>query len=167
MARARKVVAIGFLGFLPLAASCARWRPRSTVSDPTIVITLHRGPCYGSCPIYDLTIRGDGTVVYEGEGYVKVRGNVVKYVEPEVVTALATTLERMGYFTVVMPTECKDWATDHPWVSTSVTYRAHKRDIDDYHGDRCVPKELAKMEDEIDRAAETESLVKCSGKCED
>ncbi len=38
------------------------------------VITFHRHTCFGTCPDYSVTIRGDGTVVYQGNSDVKVLG---------------------------------------------------------------------------------------------
>jgi len=42
----------------------------------TVKITLERTECYGFCPIYTLTIQGDGTVVYDGKDFVKTKGRV-------------------------------------------------------------------------------------------
>src|SRR2546430_1156203 len=39
-----------------------------------VIITLKRTVCYGTCPDYELTIYGNGTVVYEGYRYVAVTG---------------------------------------------------------------------------------------------
>jgi hypothetical protein len=32
---------------------------------PSSEITLSRGPCYGTCPVYDLSVKGNGDVVYK------------------------------------------------------------------------------------------------------
>jgi hypothetical protein len=45
-----------------------------TTSDSEILITIKREGCFGSCPIYPAKIYNDGTVVYVGEEYVKVKG---------------------------------------------------------------------------------------------
>jgi len=37
-------------------------------------VRLERFGCEGRCPVYSITILGDGTVTYEGRGYVKVSG---------------------------------------------------------------------------------------------
>lgn len=37
------------------------------------VITLERTGCFGSCPIYKLTIVADGSVAFEGRDYVRSR----------------------------------------------------------------------------------------------
>ena len=40
----------------------------------TVVITLERTTCFGVCPVYTLTIYGDGRVVYEGTRFVRTEG---------------------------------------------------------------------------------------------
>ena len=37
-------------------------------------ITLERTACLGECPDYKITIRGDGSGVFEGHEYVRVKG---------------------------------------------------------------------------------------------
>jgi hypothetical protein len=41
-------------------------------SNSEVLITIERGACYGTCPIYSAQISGDGTVVYNGIENVKV-----------------------------------------------------------------------------------------------
>ena len=38
------------------------------------IIKLQRGPCFGPCPIYKVTIYDNGTVIYNGEEFVKTKG---------------------------------------------------------------------------------------------
>src|SRR5438093_11038358 len=39
-----------------------------------LTITLERSECYGTCPIYSVAIRGDGSGTYRGEKYVAIKG---------------------------------------------------------------------------------------------
>ncbi len=49
--------------------------PFPTIRDPSSVkITLLRSGCFGTCPSYQVEVHGDGTVLYEGYGYVAVEG---------------------------------------------------------------------------------------------
>jgi len=60
--------------------------PLTEISMPTdlteLIITLERTRCLGTCPVYKLTISGDGTVVYEGKDFVKVKGMKKSRVSP-------------------------------------------------------------------------------------
>jgi hypothetical protein len=129
--------------------------------DPSIVITLRRTECFGNCPNYKVTLRGDGTVVYEGNTFVNVRGRVVKHREPLVIATLAAKLDSMGYFSLAIPTHCDPIATDQPYAATSVSYKGQRRAINHYYGNYCIPKQLTKIEAEIDGAAGTKALVEC------
>lgn len=37
-------------------------------------ITYQAGPCFGGCPIYNVTVRSDGTGTFEGVNFTTVRG---------------------------------------------------------------------------------------------
>ena len=39
-----------------------------------VVITLERTACFGVCPVYKLTIYGDGRVLYDGIRFVRTEG---------------------------------------------------------------------------------------------
>ena len=43
-----------------------------------VVITLERTACFGVCPVYKLTVYGDGRVVYEGKRFVRVEGTITR-----------------------------------------------------------------------------------------
>src|SRR5690349_12845182 len=60
-------------------ASAPVGAPVVTHPSPSIVITLRRTMCLGTCPSYRVTLRGDGTVVYDGDGFVRVHGRVVTH----------------------------------------------------------------------------------------
>ena len=58
-----------------LAAACSLAAPAPTPDYASLVITLERTACFGTCPIYKLTVYGDGRVEYEGERFVTVTGS--------------------------------------------------------------------------------------------
>ncbi len=42
--------------------------------DPqSIFISFERGLCFGTCPVYRISLHGDGTVRYDGKDHVRVR----------------------------------------------------------------------------------------------
>ncbi len=57
--------------------------------DKSLIITLERGACYGMCPVYSLTIYGNGKVVYKGDMFVKVAGKIVFGISEEKVKNLS------------------------------------------------------------------------------
>ena len=39
-------------------------------ADSAARITLERGPCFGTCPVYSVTLDGSGAVLFEGRRFV-------------------------------------------------------------------------------------------------
>ena len=63
-------------------------------------IKLVRTSCFGYCPVYSLEIAGDGTVSYEGEAFVKVRGGRKGRIATADVRKLTKYLAKAGYFSL-------------------------------------------------------------------
>src|SRR5947208_1474873 len=61
-------VILGIAAFMAGVSSAQKAIPRD------LRITLERSTCFGTCPDYKLTVTGDGTVVFEGREFVKVKG---------------------------------------------------------------------------------------------
>ena len=87
----RRIVFLVFI-LLALTVPAGAYDPRS------VVIGLERGPCYGTCPVYGVTIYGDGTVRYNGTNHVRVKGSQTAVIAPERVKALIDEIERSGFF---------------------------------------------------------------------
>jgi len=138
----------------------------ATTATPELAgfsITLERTSCFGSCPDYTVTVRGDGSVMYEGRMFVAVTGTQTASVSADDVERLVAKLEQIDYFaleaaTVASPGVCQ--ATDIPGYTTAVSLRGQQRTIV-----RCPgigPPEadaLAELEDLIDEVAGTARWV--------
>jgi hypothetical protein len=158
------VIRLVAAGVLLSIASCARNKPasapterssQSAASTPTI--TLERTACFGSCPVYTISVLPSGDVQYEGRAHVRKLGPATGRVPKERVDALLSELERGGYFTFAerytsAEPSCGRYATDSPSVITSVTVRGRtKRIIHDY-GCGGAPGSLVVLEQRIDEA---------------
>ena len=105
------------------------------------VITLERTACFGTCPIYTISIFENGDVVYNGEKFVTVTGEQKSQIDPETVKAMVAAFEKAGYF---------DWkeaydtqmVTDLPSAITSVTHNGETHQINHYLGDNTAPLAL-------------------------
>jgi hypothetical protein len=137
--------------------------------DATTVITLDRTECYGACPSYSLTIRGDGTVAYQGRRFVKAVGAASSQILVSAVQALVDEMVRADYFNLSVPATCAQgiW-TDAPTATTSLTLGGRSHTVENYHGNPCAPAALAGIEDGIDEVAGSSQWVECgtsSGYC--
>ena len=74
------------------------WRQAPEGVAPKPALELARGPCFGTCPIYEVAIYRDGAVVYRGGGFVAVLGEVRDSVAPADVAQMVDFAERNGFF---------------------------------------------------------------------
>jgi hypothetical protein len=129
--------------------------------DASTTITLERGNCYGLCPVYSLSITGDGKVSYVGNMFVKVRGAATGQVAVEAVQQLVDTMVAASYFSMAVPADCPDIETDAPTVTTSLTLAGQSHTVEDYHGNGCAPPVLRALEDQIDLVAQSSQWLGC------
>jgi hypothetical protein len=124
-------------------------------AEANVAITLQRDPCFGSCPVYTVTIYDDGTVVYNGDNFVEVTGEQTSEIDPATVELMVAAFENAGYF---------EWdeayttqtVTDLPTVTTSVTRDGVTHTIVRYTGDSSAPIALPFLEQWIDLMASTQ-----------
>lgn len=147
---------------IPTAISAAATRsPAGTpVGDiDFVVITLERGPCFGACPTYKVTVKGTGEVTWEGKRFVKVVGPASAKISPDAVRGLLDELVRGGYFDM-NDKYTKANATDMPSAVSSVTLSGRAKTIDHYYGDNSAPQALTALEKRIDEVANTAQWIK-------
>jgi hypothetical protein len=114
-------------------------------------ITLRRTPCYGPCPVYELTILGTGEVTYLGEAHVAKAGAHSWRISGRRLERVAEAFERARYSRLEDRYTSREF-TDAPGCLTSVEYEdGSSKSIIHYHGDPSAPDTLTELEDEIDR----------------
>lgn len=111
-----KLIATAALALLasPAAAQSSGRLPES--------ISYRAGPCMGGCPIYEVTVRSDGSGTFEGINFTAVRGQRTFRVTPQQYRAyvrhLAPIRPRRGIVTYTGE-NCRDFVTDNPSASVS------------------------------------------------
>jgi hypothetical protein len=135
--------------------------PESSVVDSATRVTLDRTPCYGACPVYSLSIGGDGTVAYFGQSAVNVKGAASKQVPVSDVQALVDLMVRADYFELSLPAACPEgFISDAPGATTSLTLGGRTHTVVD-HGNPCAPAVLQMLEDAIDEVTGSVEWVQC------
>ncbi len=129
--------------------------PTPTTDDlSSLVITLERTVCFGACPVYELTIYGNGTVVYEGRQFVRVVGTRTTIISEEKVRQLVSEFDRIDYF--ALSDSYEDYmVTDLPFAITSITIDERTKTVRHYHGDLSAPEELTELENRIDEIVDS------------
>jgi hypothetical protein len=131
------------------------------------VITLERTVCFGSCPVYKLTIYSDGRVLYQGIRFVKRKGKAVGRISRKAFNDLVqefTNNEFFGLYDAYVPGSpgCPQVATDLPSAIISLELNGKKKSIRHYHGCSGLSalKLLTELEDHIDAAANSKKWTK-------
>lgn len=128
-----------------------------------VVITLERTACLGTCPVYKVTITGDGGVDYEGKEYVRVVGTRRAKINPAEVEHLVQAFQNIHYFdlkdayrSITNPDGTETIVTDLPTTYTSLSLDGRHMKVEDYVG---APKDLEELEGKIDATANTKRWV--------
>jgi hypothetical protein len=156
----RPSLVLAFASALTFAAACGHKPPTgggggtpepigntgdgAAVGPHEVMATLERTACYGTCPMYSLTVYRDGTVEYNGEQFVK--------------TQLDDLFTSAHYFDLKDAYTDYD-VTDNPSAKTSYSSGGKTKTIDHYYGDSDAPEVLSTIEDGIDKIVHIEQFI--------
>lgn len=138
-------------------ANSQQWTGHAPIvySRNSPMLTLQRDPCFGMCPVYNLALFDDGTIVYSGFANVDHIGVHIYKTDPLAITSIVQRATALGYF---------DWEdaydtqvmTDQSTVTTSIQTDDQFKRIVRYNGDPNAPIGLMWVEDMIDQAVPQE-----------
>jgi hypothetical protein len=124
-----------------------------------VVIKLERTPCFGSCPVYSVSIDAKGNVTYEGKKFVRVAGRRTDRVPVSAVAALLGTADHIGFFdlrefyrSVRNADGSETIVTDLPTTFVTITRAGRTKRVEDYYG---APEGLKALQQQIDETART------------
>lgn len=133
--------------------------PAPAQGDGAIRITLERTACFGTCPVYTVTMREDGSVTYTGSAHVRVTGTERWTIDAAAVRALAREMEQAGFF------DLKDkytaQMTDMPTTFTTLTVGGRTKKIENYYSG---PPVLRDLEARIDVVSGAKGYVTLDGR---
>lgn len=140
---------IVFIGLAGLLASCSTVLPSDTASVPQssfvpVKISYSTGPCFGTCPIYSVTVTANGQGRWEGERFVVATGERAFTVTPEQMARFTAALQPYrpkGSLSLVTAEECNNnVATDLPTVDVFWTAADGREDHLSYYYGCDLPK---------------------------
>lgn len=144
-------VTLRLLGAILLLSLAVSGQAQTPAKDTKIM--LERWGCYGTCPVYKLSISGDGSVVYEGKEYVSSRGVHKGRVSQSDVQTLIQKFLAAKFFDL----SDGNIVVDLPVRVLSVTHDGRHKELKE--GCLCPP-ELVALEDDVDKAAQSEKWVR-------
>ncbi len=164
----KKIIAMlaGFLAFAFLitlgAIMLEKNQDDSTGNSSDILITLDRGACFGTCPVYIVSIDGEGNVNFNGQSYVNEIGLTTYKVSKENATELIQAFEDVDFFN--LENEYVDqYITDIPSTTITFTKDGKTKSIYMYGLDQTIPQDLIDLASLIDKLAETEEYATYEG----
>ena len=161
------------LALLALASLLMVWGPSSNHSLAhsqdirSLTLQLSRGPCYGPCPSYTLTIHGSGLVEYVGRREVKIRGLRTATITEEQLRSILRRLDDARFF--ALDDRAFAWCFDTPSVSVSLSLDGNSKRVVSDAG--CVgaksglQAQFVRSTNDIDTIVGSERWVRCNGHC--
>ncbi len=159
------------IGILVLALAGAALGSAQVVtlneSPPGTLIVLERGACEQRCAVYRIVIFADGTVIYEGQHFVRRSGLVRSGVSPQVLARLLNELESGGFFQLEESygygnkDHCASLESGEPTAILTVSTHGRSKTVLHNHG--CAgsdSKRLTELEDKVDQAVGTAKWIK-------
>ena len=114
---------------------------------------MSKTSCRGNCPVYSITLYGNGEISYEGFQNVNIIGRQQGSLQTDSVIAILQELNRMQYYDLKYEYS-QQQITDMPSVITQIVYSKNgigsSKQVVDYQGDKTTPIELRKLYDRIE-----------------
>lgn len=92
-------------------------------------LVLHRSACYGTCPVYTLTIDANGAVTFDGISDTSVFGPHHRVMTPDDMAQLVRAVTAIHFFTLGNYSyggKCPEFWTDNPGVTITVRMDGHE-----------------------------------------
>lgn len=150
-------------------AACKKAAPPNTASvDTSLVASLERGPCRGSCPAYVVQVYGDGKVRFEGKRNVGTmgvhNGSTTQKAVQQLVKAIAESEAVNADTSFVMGSKgCGQYYTDLPMSTLTVRVGTRLKTIEHDPGCRNAPAFLKTLEAQVDSAARSAMWIAGNG----
>lgn len=137
--------------------------PQTPAVPGDVTITLERTACFGTCPVYTVTIDAQGNVVYTGTRFVRLTGQKTGRAPVARVAAILKLAEKIRFFDlndryleIRHPDGSMSTVTDLPTTFVAITQAGRSKRIEDYVG---APEGLKDLERLIDDVAQTRQWV--------
>jgi hypothetical protein len=130
------------------------------VESDVTKITLERTPCFGTCPVYTLTIHRSGQVEFQGKDHVRQKGSETGRISTEDFARLVRKIDEIKFFDLKDRYDGKNpdgsgvTVTDLPTRKTSVTRGNRTKTVENYFRGPKGLKELEDLIDEVTKAAD-------------
>jgi uncharacterized protein DUF6438 len=133
-------------------------------ADPAVTkIVLERTRCFGTCPVYTLTLNSSGVVEFVGTDHVKAKGPQTGKISAQSFARLVKKIEEIDFFNLrdrydgKNPDGTGSTVTDLPTRKTTVVRGDQTKTVEDYFRG---PPGLLELELLIDELAKSEKWIR-------
>src|SRR5579884_2657406 len=124
----------------------------------SVVIELERTTCFGTCPDYKLRISEDGTVEFNGRGFVAVSGQHRGRISRADFDKLVDSFRKADFYSLARSYHAI--ITDNPTYRVAISVDGQAKSVTDYAGESIgMPAAVTDLENEIDRLADTAKWI--------
>lgn len=146
---------LAFIGALALSACAPVEAP---AAEGPVLITMQRTACFGFCPVYRVTISGEGEVVFTGQAYVNVVGERRATIPRAEVQRLLQRFDDVNFES--LRDSYRAQVSDLPSITITLVRDGRTKSVLDYGGVSAgMPREIRDLQAEIDRVANTGQWV--------
>lgn len=121
---------------------------KPVLAETITEIELSRTGCYGTCPVYSVTVKSDGKLTFVGKHHVARQGTVNDMISKSDVQLLVVALNRSGFFDMKDRYEtkadgCREVWTDNASVQISAKRGSAQKQVMYYYGCRGFGEQAA------------------------
>lgn len=133
---------------------------KAAAKNDSVFASIHRSFCFGTCPVYTLTINNNGDAIYEGTQNVDLMGTYSGKFTPAQMNALIESAKSIDYMNMEDTYDDPN-ITDLPSTTTSIVIDGKRKQVMRRKG---FPQEIKKFEETFDALAKDVkwTLVKAS-----
>ena len=132
--------------------------PPELKPDSDVSITLERSGCYGTCPVYSVTLSTKEGIGYWGRSFVAEKGSRSVPADPEKIRDLAREFVAADFYS--MDPEYIAHVTDLPTTELSISIDGHEKKVVDYVGTWVgMPAVIKDLEEEVDAFAGSKKWI--------
>ena len=135
------------------------WATTALSAEPSITtIVLERTACFGTCPVYKLTVHRSGKIEFEGRDHIREKGMRTGRISAEDFARLVKKIEEIDFFRLQDRYDGKNpdgsgiTVTDLPTRKITVTKGDRTKRVENYFRGPAGLKELEDLIDELAKA---------------
>lgn len=153
----QKLTIIALLAAFSACKSTSNTTARALKGNKPFVISLERTPCFGTCPVYKVSIHSDGKIEYSGKDFSNPKGEYETYIPLTDVEVLRKAIIEANFVNLA-DTYDNMYISDLPSVITTLTVEG--KQVKSIKNRYNPPPQLVKLEVLIDNIWRKELEVK-------